>query len=160
MNLQRLKQSRGHAVRLLILTSIISACAASSLAQDSRVLNACEKCVDELAQLRAENSSLKVQRTLSDERDKLKDDAIVMLKEQRDFYKSAAESFKSASGERATANETDALRITLLRDQIADYKIELDRARREIEKLRGERKWVALFSGAVGAGITYAVTNK
>lgn len=139
--------------------SIISACAASSLAQDSRVLNACERCVDELAQLRAENASLKVQRTLADERNKLKDDAIVMLKEQRDFYKTAAESFKSASGERATANETDALRITLLRDQIADYKIELDRTRRELEQVKASRKWIAISSATIGAGITYAATK-
>lgn len=141
--------------------SIISACAPSSHAQDSRALvDACEKCVDELALARAENGSLKTQISLSNERTALLERLVQTERERGDFFKVAAESFQKASGERATANETDALRITLLRDQIADYKIELDRARREIEKLRGQRwKWTTagIIIGGVG---TYAVTNK
>lgn len=132
-------------------------CAASSHAQVSRVPDACERCADELAVAKAENASLKTQRTLSDERDKLKDDAIVMLKEQRDFYKAAAESFKTATGERSEANRIDELRITMLRDQIAEYKIELDRTRREVDKLRGQRKWWTFAGAIITAPIVYSV---
>lgn len=139
--------------------SIISVCAASSHAQVSRVPDACEKCADELALAKAELASLKVQAQLVAEREKFKDDTIAELKDQRNFYKTAAESFQKASGERAMANETDALRIDLLRSQVAEYKIELDRARREVEKLRSSRKYWTLFGAAVGAAGTYAATK-
>lgn len=135
-------------------------CAASSHAQVSRVPDACERCADELALAKAELASLKFQAQLVAEREKLKDAEIVMLKEQKDFFKSAAESFKTASGERQTANETDALRIDILRGQVADYKIELDRVRRELEQVRSSRKWIGLFGAAVGFGAGYQVGNK
>lgn len=135
--------------------------APSSHAQDSRALaDACEKCVDELALARAERDSLKLQLSLSNERTALLERLVQTERERGDFFKVAAEKFQGASGERAEANRVDELRVTILRDQIADYKIELDRARREIEKLRGQRwKWTAagIIIGGVG---TYAATNK
>lgn len=134
--------------------------APSSHAQDSRALaDACEKCVDELALARAERESLKLQLSLSNERTALLERLVQTERERGDFFKVAAEKFQGASGERAEANRVDELRVTILRDQIADYKIELDRARREIEKLKASRKWIALTSAAVGAGITYGVTK-
>lgn len=134
--------------------------APSSHAQDSRALaDACEKCVDELALARAERDSLKLQLSLSNERTALLERLVQTERERGDFFRVAAEKFQGASGERAEANRVDELRVTLLRDQIADYKIELDRARREIEQLRSARKWIAVTSAAVGAGITYAATK-
>lgn len=146
-------------MRKLLAFILLTLClSTAAIAQD--ITKPCEQCIDSLSAVTAERDSLKLQLQLSGERDKLKDELITNLREQAAFYKQAAESFQKASGERATANETDALRIDILRGQVADYKIELDRVRRELEQVRSSRKWIGLFGAAVGFGAGYQVGNK
>lgn len=139
-------------MRKLILISILILIPISAHAQD--ITKPCEQCIDSLSAVTAERDSFKVQMQLMAERDQLKNEVLAMLREQKDFYKSAAESFQTAATERKTANETDKQRIEILREQVADYKVELARARGEVERLKGQRTTIAAvsFGGGVAVG--------
>lgn len=143
-------------MRKLLLLSILLF-TVSAHAQD--LTKPCEKAIDALAATTAERDSLKTQLQLTNEKLALTERMVAIEKERGDMFREAALAFKTASGERATANETDALRIDLLRSQVAEYKIELDRARREVEKLRASRKYWMLFGTALGAAGTYVTTK-
>lgn len=78
---------------------------------------------------------------------------IGFLIEQKDFYKEAA-------SDRKQAGVLDDKNVVLLRNQIADDRVEIGQLRQENDKLRESRDRRTLFAGLGGAVVGYAACHK
>lgn len=89
------------------------------------------------------------------------------LKKNRDEYKKTADLERArgdelAKAERARSEEAASLRMaeTFLRQSVDEYKTETADLRREVDRLRGSRKWYALGGAALGAGVCAGIYGK
>lgn len=116
----------------------------SAQIKDDPCLKAAEETADALKKSQLENESLKLQLKLKDELIALKDQNIVLVKEQSDFWKKANE-----AGTKIDNNSQ--IVVQNLREQIADYKEENIRLRSENDKLRSSRDFRTILG--LGAGV-------
>ena len=125
---------------------------AGQVPTDDPVLKACEQTADALKLEKAKNAGLETENKLLKEMLSLKDEKIVLIKEQSDFWK---KSFDDSN----KINTNTGMMLENLRIQVAEYKQENSTLRNENNNLRSSRTLRTAIGFGAGVATGYLITK-
>jgi predicted RNase H-like nuclease (RuvC/YqgF family) len=142
---------------MMLLASLlflgVGAVGTNAQVKDDPFVKACEEAVDKVKRLDIENSSLKAQLDLANQRLVLKDEQIANKEEQVQFYKKASE-----KGDQI--DRTHELMVQNLRQQIADDRLRINDLENENDSLRRSRTIRTIAGFGIGFGLGYYVKKQ